>query len=192
VNSSSPFFLFKLMANHVLSLEVPNVSNACIMTIMDTSVYSDIIPVLCPTLDITAPGFTSPSQINVEAGFIKTVSACDLGLQTVDCGTTYVDIPDGVYIIRYSVAPNDIVYVEYNHLRITKALDIYNKVLCTLDISSCDPTVKVKERLQELRMIRMYLDAAKAKVEYCGEPDKGMTIYNYALKLLNKMNCINC
>ena len=187
------------MANHVLSLEVPTISNACIMTVMDTSVYSDMIPIICPTLNITVPGFSSSAEISVTPdcvactnGFMLTLTACDLNLQFVDCGTTYVDIPDGVYVIRYSVSPNDIVYVEYNHLRITKALDLYNKVLCTLDVAACDPPVKVKERLQELRMIKMYLDAAKAKVEYCGEPDKGMTIYNYALKLLNKMNCINC
>jgi hypothetical protein len=180
------------MANHVLSLEVPNVSNTCILTILDTSVYSPLIPVSCETLDVTVPGFSNASQINVTNGFLVNLTACELGLQTADCHSTYVDIPDGVYIIRYSVSPNDIVYVEYNHLRISKALEIYNKVLCTLDISACDPPVKVKERLQELRLIRMYLDAAKAKVEYCQEPDKGMIIYNYALKLLNKMNCINC
>jgi hypothetical protein len=38
----------------------------------------------------------------------------------------------------------------------------------------------------------MYLDAAKAKVEFCQEPQKGMTLYNYAIKLLNKFDCKTC
>ena len=51
---------------------------------------------------------------------------------------------------------------------------------------------RIKEKLEALRIIRMYLDAAKAKVEVCHEPQKGMSLYNYALKLLMKMECVNC
>jgi hypothetical protein len=51
------------MANHVLSLEVPTVMNTCILKIMDTSVYSDLIPVVCPTLNVTVPGFAYSVQL---------------------------------------------------------------------------------------------------------------------------------
>jgi hypothetical protein len=180
------------MANHALSLEVPTVMNPTVLNIIDISVYSDIVPLTCATLNITVPGFAYSNQIDVTPGFIKTLVGCDLQLQTTNCGTQNVDLPDGVYIIKYSVSPNDIVYVEYNHLRITKALIKYNEILCNVDIAACDPPARIKQKLQELRLIRMYLDAAKAKVEYCLEPDKGMTLYNYALKLLNKLDCKNC
>jgi hypothetical protein len=43
-----------------------------------------------------------------------------------------------------------------------------------------------------LREIKSYLEAAKAKVEDCHEPKKGMMLYDYAVKLLNKMDCVNC
>ena len=46
--------------------------------------------------------------------------------------------------------------------------------------------------MDKLSQIRMYLEAAKAKVEDCHEPQKGMTLYNYAIKLLNKLECKNC
>jgi hypothetical protein len=180
------------MANHVLSLEVPTVMNTCILTIMDTSQYSDLIPVTCPYLNITVPGFQHSVQLDVVAGFVENITACDLNLQTSNCGTQYVDIPDGIYIIKYSVSPNDQVYVEYNHMRITKALNRYYNILCRLDVSDCDPPFKIKQRLQELNFIKMYLEAAKSKVEFCHEPQKGMSLYNYALKLLNKMDCVNC
>jgi hypothetical protein len=180
------------MANHVLSLEVPTVMNPCILTVMDTSVYTDLIPVVCETLNVTVPGFQYSVQMDVSAGFIMNITACDLNLQTENCGTEYVDIPDGIYIIKYSVSPNDVVYVEYNHMRITKALNKYYNILCRLDMADCDPPFKIKQKLEQLNLIKMYLEAAKSKVEFCHEPQKGMSLYNYALKLLNKMDCINC
>jgi len=180
------------MANHVLSLEVPTVMNPCILTVMDTSVYTDLIPVVCETLNVTVPGFQYSVQMDVSAGFIMNITACDLNLQTENCGTEYVDIPDGIYIIKYSVSPNDVVYVEYNHMRITKALNRYYNILCRLDVADCDPPFKIKQKLEQLNLIKMYLEAAKSKVEFCHEPQKGMTLYNYAWKLLNKMDCINC
>ena len=111
------------MANHVLSLEVPQVMNECIFKILDTSVYqtaNPAIPVVCPTLNITVPGFGYSNQIDAtnfyNDGFI-TLTACDLQLQTVDCGTKYYNLPDGIYIIKYSVSP-----VSYTHLTLpTKA-----------------------------------------------------------------------
>jgi hypothetical protein len=186
------------MANHVLSLEVPTVMNSCILKIFDTSVYAIPLSVTCPTLNITVPGFGYSNQIEgaVMTNFVNTghitLTACDLQLQTVNCGTKYVDIPDGIYIIKYSVSPNDQVYVEYNHMRVTQAMNKYYKVLCEVDVAACDPPFKVKQRLEELRLIKMYLEAAKSKVEFCHEPQKGMSLYNYALKLLNKMTCTHC
>jgi hypothetical protein len=180
------------MANHVLSLEVPTVMNTCILSIFDTSVYSPLIPVTCPILNITVPGFAYSVQIPVLENFNQTLTACDLNLQTQNCGISYTDIPDGIYIIKYSVEPSDIVFVEYNHLRITKALNRYNNILCRVDVADCDPPFRIKQKLEALRIIRMYLDAAKSKVEFCHEPQKGMSLYNYALKLLMKMECVNC
>jgi hypothetical protein len=180
------------MANHVLSLEVPTVMNSCIIKIFDTSVYTNLLPVTCPTLNITVPGFDFANQIDVAENFFNTYTACNLQLQTTDCGTRYVEIPDGIYIIKYSVSPNDQVYVEYNHMRITKALIRYNKALCDVDLSNCAPSAQSQRRLTELALIKSYLEAAKAKVEFCHEPQKGMTLYNYALKLLNKLDCTNC
>ena len=188
------------MANHVLSLEVPFVMNPCIIKIFDTSVYTinPPLPITCPTLNITVPGFGYSNQIEgavmtdfVDSGHI-TITACDLQLQTVGCGTQYADLPDGIYIIKYSVSPNDQVYVEYNYMRITQAMNKYYKVLCDVDAAACEPPFKVKQKLEELRLIKMYLDAAISKVEFCHEPQKGMSLYNYALKLLNKMTCTHC
>lgn len=180
------------MANHVLSLEVPTVMNPCIISIMDTSVYADIVPVTCPTLNVTLPGFAYSVQIDFTPGSNEILTACDLQVQIENCNEQYLNLPDGIYIIKYSVSPNEIVYVEYNHLRITQALNKYNNAMCDLDITDCAPTCETENQLKNLRKIRQYLDAAVAKVETCHEPQKGMTLYNYALKMLDKLGSCGC
>ena len=183
------------MARHILSLEMPDTLNNCILPIFDTSTYTDLNAVVCPYLQITPPGYVETVNFEepvIEPGFIKYFTACDLLMQTTGCGTTNYDLPDGIYIIRWSVSPNDIVYVEYNHLRITKALNIIQKIYCDLDLGTCDPPAAVKEKLEKLTLIQNYLKAAKAKVEYCHEPNDGMELYRYAMRLLDKMTCKNC
>jgi hypothetical protein len=44
----------------------------------------------------------------------------------------------------------------------------------------------------QLQTIEGYLKAAKYKVENCHESAKGMDLYNYALKLIEKLNCKLC
>lgn len=180
------------MAQHVLSIEAPDTMNKCILRLVDTSVYNPLQPPTCQWLQITLPGFNVPVNFDdtqISPGFMLNLTACDLDLQTARCGTSYDDLPDGIYIIKYSVSPNDLVYVEYNHLRITKALYMIQCILCYLDLSTCDPPTLVKEKMEQLSMIREYLYAAKAKVEFCHEPSKGMELYRYAVKLLNKLAC---
>lgn len=183
------------MANHVLSLEAPATLNTCLLRIIDTSVYNPDVTVKCPQLSVTLPGFNYSvvfEEPEIEPGFSLNLTACDLEVQTVNCGSQYDPLPDGIYVIKYSVSPNDLVYVEYNHLRITNALNIYNGVLCSLDVAACAPDAETSAKLKELNMISMYLQVAKATVETCHEPKKGMEIYNYALKLLGKFTCRTC
>lgn len=181
------------MARHILSLDIPDTRNECVLCIMDTSLYADKVPVECPYIDILPPGFTCAVRLEVEPQFCKICfTACDLGLQTDDCGVVYNPIPDGVYAVKYSVAPNEHVFVEYNHLRITDALNKLNNAYCDVKAGTCDPLPDVKEKLKELRLIESLLKAAKAKVEYCHTPKEGMDLYEYALKRLNKLNCSTC
>ena len=184
-----------MAARHILSLEVLDVKNLGILKITDTSVYSDKIDVDCETLHITVPGFNDPVAIDVIQGFDLVIDACDLYIQTSGCGSTLKDLPDGVYNIRYSVSPNDKVYVEYTHLRITSILEQWYRQLCQLEMAACEPKEDVKKDLKELQLIKSFIDAAKSKVEYCHDVDAGMELYNYAKKKLDKFPdecCSSC
>lgn len=175
---------------HILSLEVPTVTNCEILSISDTSQYSSLLPTDCPELLITVPGFNSPALIEVTPGFNLNLVACSLGVQTVNCSTTNSALLDGIYIIRYSVAPNDEVFVEYNHLRTTAILTLYHEVICGLNLADCEPFSEKQDLINEINYIRLLIDGAVAEVEYCISPNKGMEMYNYALKRLKKILCL--
>ena len=167
--------------------------NDCILPIIDTSIYADKVDVECAYLDVLPPGFSHAVRLDAAPGFCTwKITACDLGLQKLSCGDIFAELPDGVYAIKYSVKPNEYVFVEYNHLRITAAMNKLNNVLCAITGGNCDPTPKIKERLKEVRFIEMLLKAAKAKVEFCHTPKEGMDLYEYALKLLSKIDCTAC
>lgn len=189
------------MAKHILSAEVPETLNECVLLITDTSIIDPIIPLDCPLWNITVPGFKTSVEFDEAtlaampgAAFGGTLqfNTCDLELQTVACGTKFNALPDGIYVIKLSTSPHDVIFVTYNHLRTTKLLNNYQKILCELDLAACDPTEDIVSKLNQLRMIKMYIEAAKAKVEICHEPKKGMELYTYAKKLLTKFDCKSC
>jgi hypothetical protein len=174
---------------HILSLEIPTVSNCELLCIKDTSQYSTELAVDCEELLITLPGHSVPVLIKVDKGFDMCLTACVLALQKKDCGTKQQSLADGIYIIRYSVAPTAKVFVEYNHLRVTSLLTDYYQVLCDLDVQACQPEINKQELLSELNFIRTLIDAAIANVEYCQSSAQGMQLYSYAKQRLNKIKC---
>jgi len=178
-----------MASKHILSLEIPTVSNCDLLCIKDTSQYSSELAVDCEELLITLPGFSVPVLIKVNKGFDMCLTACILALQTLNCGTSQDKIPDGIYIVKYSVSPNSKVYVEYNHLRVTRLLTTYYEVLCDLEVQACQPDSDKQELLSEMSFIKTLIDAAVANVEYCQSPAQGMQLYNYAKNRLNKIAC---
>lgn len=174
---------------HILSLEIPAVSNCELLCIKDTSQYNKELAVDCEELLITLPGYTVPVLIKVDKDFDMCLTACTLALQTTNCGVTQEKIPDGIYIVKYSVSPNSKVYVEYNHLRVTRLLNTYYEVLCDLDVQACQPNSTKQDLLAEMSYIRTMIDAAVSNVEYCQASAQGMQLYNYAKERLNKIAC---
>lgn len=179
---------------HQLSLEVPDTNNVKVLRVFDTSLYASQFDTSCGLLQVTSPGFNIPVNIDVLPHYNLVLNACTLGLQSVGCGEVSATLPDGIYQIRYSVAPNDKVFVEYHHLRTTQTMNKYATELSKLEMAACEPAADVKEKLAELSMIKNFIEAAKVKVEYAHQPHEGMELLIYAQKKLNKFSapCVNC
>lgn len=176
-----------MASKHQLSLELPESNNIKVLRLFDTSIYAEGVNIDCGNLRITSPGFNLPVAIEVLPNFNLVLNACSLGLQRSGCGETSQNIPDGIYVINYSVSPNTSVFVEYNHLRTAQTVNQYYNLLGALEISGCEPDPDIKAKLAELRLIKSFIDAAKGKVEYAHEPEAGMELFTYAKKRLDRI-----
>lgn len=180
---------------HTLALEIPDTACDTILRIWDGSVYGQGLDVDCPRLDIYLPGFTAPIYYTeLTPGFVKNLTAKDMNLQH-PLDATPMTLPDGLYKIRYSVSPNDKVFVEYYHLRTTGIMNMYYRELCKVQLEACEPSAEQHQKLHDLRYIKMYIDAAKAKAEYCQSPKQATDMLAYAEKLLHKYLtgcCVTC
>lgn len=181
------------MANHRLSLEIPETLSGCILRIQDTSTYTVEVTPKCAQLQISIPGFKNSVYIDdINPNFSVNLTACDLKIQKDNCGSSFNDLPDGIYVIKYSVSPNNIVFVEYSHLRMTKALNRVQSIYCDLDLENCVSNAEKKKQLENVKTIQQYLWAAKANVEFCRSASKGLELYKQANKMLDKFSCKNC
>lgn len=179
---------------HILSLDITETNNISVLRIADTSQYADF-PATCGVLQIKVPGFNHTQDIDILPNFNLVLNACTLGIQTTGCNEHLAYLPDGIYQIKYSVSPNDQVYVEYAHLRTTATMNKYYGLLCDIELAACEPDAEVKDQLQKLRLVRSYVEAAKAQVEYCHDLEKGIELLKYAQSQLNKYaadGCMNC
>lgn len=178
------------MAKHILSVEVLETCNEGIFRIDDTSIYDPSLPVTCPNLQILPPGWKTPTSIDpLAGGFRLILNACTIGITTAgNCSQSLPCLPDGIYHIRYSVSPNDQVYVEYDYLRTTKALNRYYALLCAVNLKCCLPDKETQYILSQLDIIYNFIVSAKVTVENCHVNDDGINMLRYANMLMDKMS----
>lgn len=179
---------------HNLSIEVPQIANPKVIRIYDTSVWDSTLTVSSRKLSITVPGYLIPAVFTVSKGFDELYNSSTLGISVVTDPSELGDLPDGIYIIRLTAYQGESsVWIEYNHLRQVCALKSYYKALCTLNFYPCDTLdIDLERKRQELSTIKSYLDAAKAKVEWCNSPNEGIALHKYAVGLLDKFSLEKC
>jgi hypothetical protein len=178
-----------------LYLDIPETSNPKTIRVLDSSLYNEDINISCSRLEITPPGFDYPIVIEVTPYFNLALNTSTLGLEKVSKYSDLSDLPDGVYTFRYSIAPNDKVWVEYEYLRTQQLSNRYLTQYCKAKLSNLDPNRDQNKKLRQILDIRQMIDAAKAEVEFCGNRDKGLEIYDFAAKNLSRLEtggCINC
>lgn len=172
---------------HTLALDIPDTACDHVLKIWDSSTYAEHLSVECTLLSVLLPGFYQPVYIEeLEPNFILNLTTLDLGMNSINT------LPDGIYTIRYSVSPNDKVFVEYKHLRVTCTLNEYYRELCKVNLEPCEATSEKKQKFEELRFIKMMIDSAKAKVEHCDAENKGLDMFMYAKKLLSEYQRGKC
>lgn len=165
---------------HELSIHIADIASSEVIKVTDQSVYVAGLPYACPRLSVTMPGCEHPVHVEGDwnAGFDALLDARALGLRT---GTQPpVALPDGLYVISYSIAPHELTVVTRLHLKMSQALACYDRTLCS--IAADTPAI----RLSALRNIRLLFEAARAQAESCGTPRQADRLLRYAISELER------
>lgn len=175
-----------------LELYIPDKTGLCTLNIQDISWYPSNAVIECPTLQVTVPGFRYAVDIPISGiKFNVVLSACDLGLQTDNCDKVLTCLPDGIYVIRYSIYPNDNLYVEYLHMRTVKLKRAIHYLLCCLD-SKRIYDAEFRALKEQIVDIVFDLDVLKTMCEYSHKVDEAMKIYSDLVKKVKKLICSYC
>jgi len=178
------------MTRHLLLLDFPPTTVEGVFLIKDISQYAPGLPIACPELQILPPGYSIPTVIgNLHPPFDLVLNACSVGIiGPLSCQSSCPNLPDGIWHIRYDVSPNSLVYVEYDVMRITHAMNMLMQLLCKLNLQPCLPDADVQKALSQLEFIRLMLLSSKVMIEDEHKAQDGMNQYRYAISLINKLS----
>jgi len=148
--------------------------------INDISEYPDDPPIVeAPSIEISIPGFDSiilpfvPGELNV-------FNSASLGLSDVGIEDP---IPDGIYVVRYSITPAESSYVEKTFLRVEKLQETFDTAFMKLDLANCNDLIKKQQKVT-LDTINYFIQGAIASANNCSTTD-AMKLYKKAYKLLH-------
>lgn len=177
------------MADLKLDFLVIPTYNVQTLGIADASTYPPTPPVSSPTIEIDVPGFGLVSlPFNINDFNIYTTAS--LGITSV--GDPLLPLPDGVYYIKYSVAPAYENFVQKTIMRVDQLQEKFDSAFMKLDMMECDAAIR-KQQMVDLNSIYYFIQGSIAAANNCAV-DTANKLYNQANKMLNQFiaNKCNC
>jgi hypothetical protein len=168
-----------------LDIYIEKILNPKILVVKDCSFYNPEIVVTKAKLDLQYPNSSNYVNIPVGKNFSYIINSNTIGLTNVTNSDALSDLPDGIWTIKYSICPNDELYVEYTFLRNIKQLIKYYNLFCKIEIDKCNKK-QYLEDLKKIREIKDLIDAAQYLADDCGKYEKSIELYNEAEEMLNE------
>lgn len=160
-------------------------NNVQLLGIADASTYATTLS--SPTIEIDVPSFGAvslPFTINDFNIFNSTT----LGITS--SSDPLVSLPDGIYTIRYSIAPAYDNYIEKTIMRVDKIQEQFDEAFMKLDMMECDRAIKMQQKV-DLNSIYFFIQGSIAAANNCAI-DTANKLYNQAQKMLNNFMKNNC
>lgn len=175
------------MATLKLDFLVIPTYNILTMGVADTSIYTTNPPVVTsPSLEIDVPGFGLVYKtFNVQNFTI--INSFDLGLSTQD---NLITIPDGIYNLKYSIAPAFENYVTKSIMRTDKIQEKFDSAFMQLDLMQCDLALK-KQSSVFLNTVNFLIQGSVAAANNCSET-QSYKLYHQADRMLDNFVKNNC
>lgn len=158
-------------------------NNSCKSILLkDASIYNPDLPITCTQLSVKVPGFTHAHVFEPLPNFEVLANMSNLGIYK---HSPLPKIPDGNYEIRYSINPNDRIFVEYNYFSVCQLFEEY--------IEACLKAYKLEGNLSNKTIDKLFevsnlMEHAKIAAEECGNADQAATLYKQAQRKLKEIN----
>jgi hypothetical protein len=175
------------MATLKLDILVVPTYNTQTLGIADASTYPVSPPVSSPTIDINIPGLgvvSLPFAINDFNIFNST----SLGITAV--GQPLLPLPDGVYYLKYSVAPAFSNFVDKTIIRVDRLQEKFDSAFMKLDMMECDLAIKKQQKVT-LTSIYFLVQGAIAAANNCAV-DTSNKLYKQADRMLDNFMRNGC
>jgi hypothetical protein len=167
-----------------LNILVVPTYNTLTLGVMDVSTYSPGPAPSSPSIEIEVPSFglvTLPFVINE----INIFNSLSLGITSV--GEPLLPIPDGVYKLKYSIAPAYLNNVEKTIIRVDKLQEKFDEAFMKLDMMECDRAIKTQSKV-ELNTIYFFIQGAIAAANNCAVETSNRLYAQADRMLTNFMN----
>jgi hypothetical protein len=180
---------------HILGLYIPESNDCTTQKVIDASTYIESFPVENGLLEVTPPGYDCPVIISVIKNFNTVLTVSNLGISQGNSNSIGITLPDGIYHYKYSVDPNDDIYVEYDVMRTCKLSAKYREAIRQLFKKrvSLGKTI-FSENLKQLSYIDQLIRTSQYMVQDgVGDKRAAVELYNEANSLLGDYNnCTTC
>lgn len=176
------------MADLRLDIAVIPTYNSLTLGISDLSIYPQSLTILSPSIEITVPSFDkvvlpfTPKTFNIFDSV--SLGITDPGVQS--------PLPDGVYSLKYTIAPAYKNFVTKTILRINNLQEKFDRAFLQLDMMECDRAIKTQQTV-DLNSIYIFIQGAVAAANNCAVEESNK-LYRQADKMLTNFmkNACQC
>lgn len=149
------------------------------LVLNDASLYNKDVPVTSPIYRVTIPNFNMYVDLEYIPSTVLNVNSNLLLLTNSPNLDGLCPLPDGIYKIRQSVCPNDVIFRDYSYF---KGDTLFRKISDFVCCNSNDSSA-----LEKVYDVIMGLEMAKHYTQ-CGDDKSANISYSTALALLNSLN----
>lgn len=172
-----------------LDLGIVDTHNFKTLGVLDISTYNPMITVEEAKIEITPPGFKLPAEPFFMIRSLNVFNSNNVGLTKATCEEELVDLPDGLWKIKYSICPNDKLYIEKVFLKTDKLECKFAQAFLKLDLSDCDQD-NGKCEFEKLQDVEIYIQGAIASANI-KDFKSASTLYKKANTMLDELLSIH-
>lgn len=171
----------KGLRRNILDIDLIQTGNPKTLVFVDASDY--IGEPERPLLEVTLPGHSKYFLVNFVARKVNTFNSNTLGLTELLNNDCLVDLPDGVYSVRFKICPYNTALIDKVFFRTTLIEISLGELYDRIDASDCyvKEDKEIKSAIVEIHTL---IEGAKLVVQH--NIKKANQFYSLASKLLQK------